>query len=70
MTFLADTITRLYIQVYFYGTHSFPCQSLLLSTTVLNDMVVDSYLIYNSLLCEWSNNFTSSSYNHSDHLYH
>ena len=27
----------LYIQVHFYGSHTFPCRSLLLSTTVLND---------------------------------
>ena len=35
--FLADTITLLFIQVHFYGSHKFPCQSLLLSTIVLND---------------------------------
>ena len=34
--FLADTITMLFIQVCFYGSHKFPCRSLLLSTTVLN----------------------------------
>ena len=38
--FSADTITVLFIQVHFYGSHTFPCQSLLLSTTVLNDNIV------------------------------
>ena len=36
-SFLADTITMLFIQVCFYGSHKFPCRSLLLSATVLND---------------------------------
>ena len=27
----------LFIQVRFYGSHKFPCRSLLLSTTILND---------------------------------
>ena len=36
-SFLADYITMLFIQVCFYGSHKFPCRSLLLSTTVLND---------------------------------
>ena len=31
--FLADTITPLFIQVHFCGIHTFPCQSLLLSTS-------------------------------------
>ena len=38
--FLADTITvlRIYPGVYaFYGSHTFLCRSLLLSTTILND---------------------------------
>ena len=35
--FLADTITVLFIHVCFYGSHTFLCRSLLLSTTVLND---------------------------------
>ena len=33
-SFLADTITMLFIQVHFY---KFPYRSLLLSTTILND---------------------------------
>ena len=36
-SFLADTITMLFIQVHFYGSHKFPYRSLLLSTTILND---------------------------------
>ena len=36
-SFLADTITMLFIQVHFYRSHTFTCRSLLLSTTVLND---------------------------------
>ena len=35
-SFLADTITMLFIEVHFYGSHTFPYQSLLLSTIVLN----------------------------------
>ena len=34
---LAGTITKLFIQVHFYRNHIFPCRSLLLSTTILND---------------------------------
>ena len=34
-----------FIQVRFYGSHKFPCRSLLLSTTVLNDMYI--YFLYN-----------------------
>ena len=35
--FLADTIAMLFIRVHFYGSHKLPCQSLLLSATILND---------------------------------
>ena len=36
--FSVDTITMLFIQVHFYRRHTFPCLSLLLSTTILNDI--------------------------------
>ena len=41
--FSADTITLLIIQVRFYGSHTFSCRSLLLSTTVLNDTYLPAY---------------------------
>ena len=37
---MADTVTLLFIQVCFYGSHTFPCQCLLLSTSVLNDDIL------------------------------
>ena len=36
--FLTNTITILFIQMHFYRSHIFPCQSLLFNTTVLNDI--------------------------------
>ena len=38
--FLADTITFYLSRCVFYISHTFPCQSLLLSTTVLNDTLL------------------------------
>ena len=40
--FSAQTITMLFIQVHFYRSLTFPCWSLLLSTTVLNDILLFS----------------------------
>ena len=37
--FLTDAITLLFIQGRFYGSQTFPHQSLLLSTTVHNDKI-------------------------------
>ena len=41
--FSADTITVLFILVRFHGSHIFPCQSLLLNTTILNNMTTYMY---------------------------
>ena len=40
--YLADAITMLFIQVHFYGSHTFPCRSLLLSTNILLEQKIPS----------------------------
>ena len=44
--FSADNITMLFIQMHIYGSHTFPCWSQPLSTTVLNDIYGHAHPFY------------------------
>ena len=70
-SFQMVNITRLFFRKHFSGSHSFPCQSLLLSTTVLNDIYGLAQLhgqtqIFVCSLLELRSNFDECKINFSD----